>query len=200
MATPGRKTLVVATRNRGKLSELVELLGDLDVDVVSLEAFPDAPEVDEPFETFAENAARKAVVTARAVGEWTVADDSGLEVAHLGGAPGVKSSRIASSDPERIAWALRQLRGVHTDERQARFVCAIALASPSGLQGQWEETVEGSISEEPVGSEGFGFDPVFCYPPAGKTFGQMAPDEKNAVSHRGKALRAFRRALDERHL
>ena len=196
----GISRLVLATRNQGKLREIAELLGDLEVEVLSLDGFPDMPDIEEPFESFAENAAHKAIITAREVGERAMADDSGLMVDALDGAPGVRSSRIAPSDPERIAWVLEELEGVPLDERQARFVCAIALASPAGLEGQWEETVEGVITETPRGSEGFGFDPVFHYPPARKTFAEMSQQEKSAVSHRGKALRAFRKAIAARDL
>lgn len=192
---PKPTRLIVATRNQGKLREIADLLADLPVEVLSLAAFPDAPEVEEPFDTFAENAAQKASVIAREVGEWAVADDSGLEVDALGGAPGVKSARVADSDPERIAWLLQQLHGVAAEGRAARFVCAIALASPEGIEGQWEETVEGTIINEPRGAGGFGYDPVFYHPPASRTFAEMSRREKSAVSHRGKALRAFRRAF-----
>ena len=184
--------LVVATRNEGKRREIEDLLAGLGVEVLSLSAFPDAPEVEEPFETFAENAAHKATAIARATGEWALADDSGLEVDALGGAPGVRSSRIAESDPARIAWLLGRMAQVPPDCRQARFICALALASPQGLVGRWQGTVEGLITDEPRGAHGFGFDPVFLYPPTGMTFAEMTREEKGEVSHRGRALREFR--------
>ena len=186
------RVLVVATRNAGKLREVHQLLQGLDVDVLSLEAYPDAPQVDEPFETFAENAARKATVIAQVTGEWALADDSGLEVTALEGAPGVRSARVADTDPERIDWLLQQMRDVPEGRRHARFVCCVALASPRAARGRWLRTVEGIITMAPRGQQGFGFDPVFYYPPAGKTFAQMDPEDKGLVSHRGKSLRAFR--------
>lgn len=191
------RRLVVATHNPGKLREIQYVLDGLGLDVASLADYPHAPEVEEPHATFTENAAEKATVTAAALGEWVVADDSGLEVEALDGAPGVYSSRVAPSDPERIAWLLARLRGVPPEQRQARFVCALALASPAGLQGQWLGTVEGRITEAPAGVHGFGYDPVFLYPPTGRTFGEMLPAEKSQFSHRGRALREFRRALEE---
>ncbi len=191
------KRLVVATRNEGKRREIDELLADLGVAVVSVAEYPYAPDVEEPFDTFCDNAAQKATVIGRTVDQWTVADDSGLVVDALDGAPGVKSSRVAPSDPERIAWVLDEMTNVPADNRQARFVCCIALSSPAGIIGTWEETVEGTIALQPAGDQGFGFDPVFHYGPAGKTFAEMSQREKSAVSHRGKALRAFRRAFAE---
>lgn len=191
------RSLVVATRNQGKLREISALLQGLEIEVLSLDAFPGVPDVPEPHDTFLANAVDKAVVTARAVGTWAVADDSGLEVEALGGAPGVKSSRVAATDPARIAWLLDTLGDAPAEWRRARFVCAIALASPAGLEGRWEESVEGVITSAPRGDGGFGYDPVFLHPPTGKTFAEMTRDEKSAVSHRGKALRTFRRAFEE---
>lgn len=191
------RSLVVATRNQGKLGEIAALLGGLDVEVLALDAFPHAPDVPEPHDTFLANATAKAVATARALRMWAVADDSGLVVDALGGAPGVRSSRVASTDPARIAWLLGELRDVPPGRRRARFVCAIALASPEGLEGRWEESVEGVITSEPRGEGGFGYDPVFFHPPTAKTFAEMTREEKSAVSHRGKALRTFRRAFEE---
>jgi XTP/dITP diphosphohydrolase len=198
MGLPDISRLVVATRNEGKRAEIAQLLEGLGVEVLSLRDFPAAPEVEEPFATFAQNAAHKAVQTAGAIGEWCLADDSGLEVAALGGAPGVKSARVADSDPARIAWLLEQMRAVPEGQRQARFVCAAALASPAGLQGQWEGTVEGQILQAPRGENGFGYDPVFWYEPLGKTFAELTREEKSTVSHRGRALRAFRESLEGR--
>ena len=199
-ASPSRvppRSLVVATRNQGKLREIAALLEGLGVEVLALDAFPDAPNVPEPHDTFLANAVDKAVATARALGMWAVADDSGLEVEALGGAPGVRSSRVAPTDPERIAWLLNRLGDAPPDRRRARFVCAIALASPAGLEGRWEESVEGVITSAPRGEEGFGYDPVFLHPPTGKTFAEMTREEKSGVSHRGKALRTFRRAFEK---
>lgn len=184
--------LVVATRNEGKLREIAQLLCDLRVQVLSVGDYADAPEVDEPYEAFCDNALRKATEVAFGIGEWTVADDSGLQVHALDGRPGVYSSRVADSDAERIAWLLEEMSDVPADRRQARFVCCIALSSPEKGTRTWHETVEGRITQEPSGSGGFGFDPVFFYPPQGMTFAEMSRHGKGRVSHRGKALAAFR--------
>ncbi len=187
--------IVVATSNKGKQAEIAQLLEGMDAEVLCLADFPHAPEVDEPYETFAANSVHKAMVTARALGLPALADDSGLLVDALHGAPGVRSARVAGSDPERIAWLLAQLRHVAPPCRRARFVCALALASPDGPVGQWEGVVEGLIIDTPTGEDGFGYDPVFYYPPAAMTFAQMSREQKSLVSHRGKALREFRRAF-----
>jgi XTP/dITP diphosphohydrolase len=189
--------LVVATRNEGKWREIEVLLQGLGAEVVGLGDYPDAPEADEPYDTFAQNAAQKALLTARYTGEWAVADDSGLVVDALEGAPGVKSSRVAADDTARVQWLLERMADVPEGERSARFVCAIVLASPEGVIWQGEGTVEGTITREPSGEGGFGFDPVFLHVPAGKTFAQLSREEKSAVSHRGKALQALRLRLAE---
>mgnify|MGYP000846762078 CR=1 FL=1 len=189
--------LVVATRNEGKRREIEALLTGSGLEIFSLTQYPDAPEADEPFDTFRENAAQKALLTAQYTGELAVADDSGLMVDALRGAPGVKSSRIANSDPERITWILEQLGQTPTELRTARFVCSIVLASPEGVWYQTDHCVEGIITFEPMGENGFGFDPVFYYPPLERTFAQLNQEEKSVVSHRGKALRAFCQACIE---
>jgi XTP/dITP diphosphohydrolase len=185
------RTLVVATRSAGKRGEIAALLSGLPVQVVSLEAFPGLPEVAEPHDTFAANAAEKARETARATGEWALADDSGLTVEALGGAPGVLSARVAGSDPARIAWLLEQLAAVPEARRGGAFVCALCLAGPRGVLGQWEGRAEGVILGTPRGEGGFGYDPVFLDPATGRTFAELSREGKGAVSHRGRALRAF---------
>jgi len=190
-----RRKLVVATRNPGKLRELCALLGDLPLQVVSIADLELSFEADEPFDTFAENAAHKALLVARGTGELALADDSGLEVDALDGKPGVLSSRVADSDPERIRWLLEQMKDLPDEQRNARFVCVVALAGPSGLLGSWEGIVEGRIIRQPCGDNGFGYDPVFYYAPFALTFGQLEPERKNRVSHRGMALRQLKAAL-----
>lgn len=190
------KRLVVASRNAGKIREIRRLLAGVPLEVVGLDSYPDMPELDEPFATFAENAAHKAQTAAEYAGAAALADDSGLEVAALDDRPGVYSSRYAPSDPERIARLLDEMKGLAGDQRRARFVCVIALADHGRLLGTWQETVEGRIAEAPRGTSGFGFDPVFLY--CSRTFAEMTPEEKNDVSHRGKALRAFARDVPRR--
>lgn len=190
-----RRRLLVATRNVKKRRELEQLLSALDCAVLTLEQFPDCPEVAETGATFEENAVLKATAVAAATGELTLGDDSGLEVDALGGAPGVLSARYAapagagnSSDADNMARLLRELRDVPPAQRTARFVCCIALALPDRLVGVVRGTVEGFILSAPVGTGGFGYDPVFYYPPLGQTFAEIDAERKHAVSHRGKAL------------
>ena len=177
---------------------MAALLADLPLRVRSLADYPAVSLPPETGATFAENAALKACTAASAAGVWALGDDSGLEVPALGGAPGLRSSRVAPSDPERIAWLLERMRDLPDDRRQARFVCALALADEGGeLLGAWQGTAEGLVLPEPRGSGGFGYDPVFLYPPVGLTFAEMTAEQKAAVSHRGAALRAFRSALPD---
>jgi len=187
--------LVVASRNLGKVREITRLLADLDVTVLSLAGFPDVPEVAEPHDNFAANAVEKAVAVARATNSLALADDSGLCVDALDGAPGVLSARVAETDAGRIAWLLDRLRDTPPARRSARFVCAVAVATPDGVARTWEGRVAGVIAAAPRGEGGFGYDPVFLVPDLGRTFAELTADEKNAISHRGQALRLARKAL-----
>lgn len=186
-------TIVVATRNRGKSQEIREFLSDFPVDVRDLNDFGPIPEVKEDGATFEENAYKKAYFTARVLGLPALADDSGLEVEALGGAPGVHSARYAGSnatDEKNNLKLLDALKGV--TNRKARFCCVLSLAVPTGPALTYEASCEGVIAEEPRGTNGFGYDPVFFYPPAGKTFGEMDLQEKSLVSHRGRALKEMK--------
>ena len=188
---PGQ-TLLVASENPDKVREIRELLGEVSLEVISPADLPRPLQLDEPHDTFVDNATEKAISAARDSGYLTVADDSGLVVPALDGAPGVHSSRIADSDSERIAWLLQRMQGVRDRQRAAYFVCMLILAAPKGnVLGRWEGRVDGLITMEPAGAGGFGYDPVFWYPPAEKTFAEMSAEEKNQISHRGRALRAF---------
>ena len=192
------RTLLLASHNPGKARELAALLAGLPLRVCSLADYPAVSLPPETGAAYGENAALKARAAAQAGVCWALGDDSGLEVPALGGAPGLRSSRVAPSDPERIAWLLERMRDLPEDRRPARFVCALALADEGGeLLGAWEGTAEGLVLPEPRGSGGFGYDPVFLYPPAGLTFAEMTAEQKAAVSHRGAALRAFRSALPD---
>jgi XTP/dITP diphosphohydrolase len=186
--------LVIATGNPGKLREFAALLAAL-----PLEIRPQPPglEVKETGSTFAANARLKAEAVAQASGCWTLADDSGLEVEALGGAPGVFSARYAASDPERIARLLRELaengrqRAANglAPERGARFCAALAVADPTGaIRLEVESHCHGQILEEPRGEGGFGYDPLFLVPELGRTFAQLNKAEKAAVGHRGRAF------------
>ncbi|MCL5103958.1 MAG: XTP/dITP diphosphatase [Armatimonadetes bacterium] len=191
------RRLLIATKNPGKAREMGRILADMPYEIVSLADYPDAPEVEETGSTFAENAAIKAKAYAAFTGELTLADDSGLEVDALGGAPGVYSSRFAPSDPERNSKLLQLMKDVPDDLRTARFRCAIAIAEPDGSVRTCEGTVEGIIAHEPKGANGFGYDPVFYIPELGKHMAELTPEEKNAISHRGRALEQARKLLLE---
>ncbi len=193
MTTP--RKLLIATRNAGKVREYRELLAALPLEVTYLDAEGITLEVEETGDTFADNAVLKATTYARASGLWTWADDSGLEVDALGGAPGVYSARYAgpnASDADRYRKLLDALAGVPWDQRTARFRCVVALATPEGGDVRTTEGVcEGIIAFGPLGNNGFGYDPVFYLPDRGVTMAQLPPEEKHAISHRGRAARAM---------
>jgi len=193
-----RDRLVVGTFNAGKVREIRDLLRDLPIEVLYLADFPGVREVPEDGETLRENARRKALGLAKQLGERVVADDSGLEVDALDGAPGVHSARYAgpgATDAELVAKLLRALRGVPEAARTARFRCCVCLAGPEGVLLETEGACEGRILGAPRGTSGFGYDPVFV--PCGheRTFAEMTRAEKNRLSHRGAAVRALADAL-----
>ncbi|WP_027355730.1 XTP/dITP diphosphatase [Desulfofundulus thermocisternus] len=190
--------LVLATRNPGKVRELSQLLSPLGYEVLSLEHFPGVPEVVEDGATFRDNAVKKATAVARHTGQLALADDSGLEVDYLGGAPGVHSARFAGEghdDRANNEKLLRLLAGVPPEKRTARFRCVVAVATPEGKVFTTEGTCEGVIAEEPRGEGGFGYDPLFYVPSCGKTFAELDPEVKNRISHRGRALALMREIL-----
>lgn len=182
------RKLVIATRNAGKAREMAQALCGIPYDIVSLADYPDAPDVEETGSTFADNAILKATAYAEYAGEVTLADDSGLEVDALGGAPGVLSARFASTDTARNAKLLDLMQDVPDGERSARFRCVIAIAEPGSSAKTCEGSVEGVIAREPRGANGFGYDPVFYVPDLARHMAEMTAEEKNAISHRGKAL------------
>ncbi len=190
--------IVVATKNRGKLNELGRIMDGLGllrlVTLRSLSDFPDYPDVVESGKTFEENALIKAREAARRTAHVALADDSGIEVDALGGAPGVMSARYAgegSSDEQNNEKLLRELSGVPEGERGARFVAVIALVSPDGREMVVRGECAGQIIRAPRGSKGFGYDPIFFYPPLGKTYAEMTEAEKNEISHRRRAVEAL---------
>ncbi len=196
----GMRTLLVATHNKGKLREYRELLRDLPVRLVYLDDVGIHEDVPETGSTFEENAIQKATACARLSGLLTLADDSGLEVDALGGAPGVHSKRYAgpdASDEDRIRKLLTELKGVPPEKRTARFRCVIAVATPEGEVITAEGTVEGVIATEPRGHHGFGYDPVFYLPDRGCTMAELPPEEKNRISHRARAAQAIKASLLE---
>ena len=192
--------LLIASNNPDKRAEMQTLLEGMPVEIVSLADFPDAPDVKEDGDTFQENAAKKACEMARYTGLHSVADDSGLCVDALDGAPGVMSARYAGRKGtyrDVCRKLLRAMRNVPDGERRAHFECHIALADPDGnVLLMVEGVCEGVIVRQPRGSRGFGYDPVFLYQSAGKTFAQMMPEEKHKFSHRGAAMREFREKLN----
>jgi XTP/dITP diphosphohydrolase len=182
--------LLVATTNRHKVGELRELLGDTGVVLVSPDAAQAPPVVVETGATYFANAELKAAAYARWSGLPALADDSGLEVDALGGKPGILSARYAgevAGDAANIDKLLRNLRGVPQNRRSARFRCCIVVARPDGARLSAEGVCEGSILEQPHGAGGFGYDPVFYYPPAHCSFAELSSEQKNRVSHRAMA-------------
>lgn len=191
--TPSKPVLVLATRNRGKTAEIRGLLRGFPVEVRDLGDFGPIPEVEEDGTTFDENAYKKASFTARVLGYPALADDSGLTVAALNGAPGVFSARYGGeglTDEQRCQKLLTEMKG--RGDRRAAFECVLSLAVPAGPALTYEGRCEGLLTEAPAGANGFGYDPVFFYPPLKRTFAQLSREEKSRVSHRGLALRELR--------
>ncbi len=189
--------LVLATTNRGKVAELRRILAGLDIELLSA-AEVSLPEVEETGTTFLDNARLKAHAAAVASGLPSIADDSGLVVDALGGEPGVRSARYAGEpgdDEANLRLVLERMSGV--ENRAARFVCAAVLATPDGREWTAEGVLEGALTTAPRGSGGFGYDPIFLPDGHGRTTAEMAPEEKDAISHRGRAFRALRSAVEE---
>ncbi|MFZ5942762.1 MAG: XTP/dITP diphosphatase [Bacillota bacterium] len=184
------KKIVIATGNRGKLREFSKLLEPLNVEVLSLDDFPEIGEIAETGSTFAENALIKARVTAQKTGILSISDDSGLEVDFLQGAPGVNSARFAGEpkdDHKNNRKLLKLLEGVPAEKRTARFKCIIAIVNPNGEEYTVEGSCEGLILEDEMGQGGFGYDPLFYIPSFKDTFAGLDMEIKNKISHRGKA-------------
>ncbi len=178
---------------------------DADVQWLDLSDFPDIAEIKEDGTTFAENARKKATGYAKAAGLWTIADDSGLVIDALGGAPGIKSARFSGNkeadrtllDHKNMAKVLKLLEDVPKEKRTARFVCCLCLASPEKILIETEGTLEGLIADRPIGENGFGYDPIFFVPHLNKTVAQLTAEEKNAISHRGNAVRKLKPLLGQ---
>jgi XTP/dITP diphosphohydrolase len=194
------RRLLVATTNRGKQAEFRRLLAGLDAEVVTPDDVGLDLQVPEPHDTYAENAAAKAVAYCRASGELTVADDSGIEVAALGWGPGVRSARWGTgigTQAEQLVAAIGE-----ADDRRARMVCALAIASPATVPQDpprvelFTGVVDGSVAPAPRGTGGFGYDPIFMLPD-GRTTAELAPADKDGLSHRGRAVAAAARRLAE---
>jgi XTP/dITP diphosphohydrolase len=191
-------TLVIATTNPGKLDEIRDMLKNFPVNIKSLADFGQTPPVEEDGETFDDNAYKKASYISKILGLPALADDSGLVVDALDGEPGVFSARYAgenATDEQRYTKLLNEMKG--KTNRQAAFECVISIAVPSGPALTYEARCEGLIAQAPSGENGFGYDPVFYYPPLNKTFGQLSREEKSRVSHRGKALQELREEFEK---
>lgn len=186
-------SIILATRNQGKVKEITELLNGYDIEIKSLNDFGPIPTVEETGNTFEDNAYIKAHFTARVLGLPAIADDSGLLVEALDGSPGVYSARYAgegATDKENNTKLLSKMEG--KANRKAHFETALIIAVPRGPALTYIGKVEGEISESPQGNNGFGYDPLFYYPPMSKTFAQMTGEEKNSISHRGKAIKELK--------
>ena len=200
------RRILVATANPGKIAEIRAMLG-ADVRWLGLADLNETVEIEEDGLTFAENARKKAVGHAKATGLWTIADDSGLVVDALGGAPGIKSARFSGNkltgadrtliDHRNIAKVLELLKGVPKERRTARFVCCLCLASPERILIETEGILEGLITDREIGENGFGYDPIFFVPHLNKTVAQLTREEKNTISHRGNAIRKLKPLLIE---
>ena len=187
--------LLIATTNPNKIAEIRRVLAGADVDLITLEQWPAVAAPEETGRTFEDNGRAKAVYYARATGQLTVAEDSGLEIDALGGVPGVESARYAGEHtpyPEKFARLYELLDKTGSRESPARFVCALTVATPESSVFEARGVVEGRIAREPSGSGGFGYDPIFFYPPYGRTLAEVTPEQKAAVSHRGNAFRKLR--------
>lgn len=195
MSPVAQHPLVIGTRNRKKGAELAELLGQWDIQAVTLSDMPDAIDVEESGDSFAANAALKATQQANHLGRWVLADDSGLEVDALAGAPGVYSARFAganATDDANNRRLLEKLADTPLEKRTARYVCHVTLADPTGaVRAESHEVCLGRIRREPAGSNGFGYDPLFEIIEYHRTFGELGPHVKRALSHRARALRAI---------
>jgi len=189
------KLLLVGTTNADKLREVETLFADVPIELRAISAFPHMPPAGETGATYMENGRLKAVHYARETGLVTMAEDTGFEVDKLGGEPGLRSARFLgprASFRERFQDIYSQLHEHGASGSAARFVCALVLATPERVVFETERTVEGLLSMAPRGANGHGYDPIFLYPPFGRTFGEMSEAEKSSVSHRGQAVRALR--------
>jgi XTP/dITP diphosphohydrolase len=189
------KRLIVATGNAGKLREFRAALRPDGIEVAGLEALSSVPEVEETGATFEENARIKAEAYSACTDEVVVAEDSGLEVDALGGEPGVRSARYGGpglDDPGRVRLVLERMEGVPDEQRTARFRCVMALARHGKVIATFEGSVKGHITHAPVGDNGFGYDPIFFHESLGCTFAQVSREQKQQLSHRGKAIEQFK--------
>ena len=195
------KKVIFATGNQGKMKEIREILEDLDIELLSLKDAGIHADIVEDGKTFEENAQIKARTICNLTGEIVLADDSGLEIDYLNKEPGIYSARYMGEDTSyhiKNANLIERLEGVPDEKRDARFVCVIACAYPDGTVDTATGIIEGKLAKEPKGENGFGYDPIFYLPERGMTTGEMEPEEKNAISHRGIAIRKMVEILKKR--
>ena len=193
-----RERIVFATGNEGKMKEIRLILADLGMEILSMKEAGANPDICENGKTFGENAEIKARAVWEETGGIVLADDSGLVVDYIGGEPGIYSARYMGEDTSyavKNQVIIERLKGAQGNERSARFVCNIAAVLPDGSVLHTEKTMEGLIAEEPAGDGGFGYDPILYIPEFGKTSAQLTIEEKNRISHRGKALEAMKEKL-----
>ncbi|MEW6067106.1 MAG: XTP/dITP diphosphatase [Nitrospirota bacterium] len=193
--------IVLATRNKRKVEEIKRITEGMGILIFTLDDFPECPDVEEDGNTFKENAVKKAITVSKYTGKPSLADDSGLEVYALNNAPGVLSARYAgkgANDNENVNKLLNEMQLINEGKRGARFVCCIALSFPAGNVITFYGYAEGRIGTEPKGYKGFGYDPIFYPNGYDKTFAEMDDKEKDAISHRGKALRGVEKYLKNR--
>ncbi|MCJ2147390.1 XTP/dITP diphosphatase [Bacillus sp. GM2] len=194
------KEVIIATKNEGKVREFKAMLEPRGYDVKSLLDIGYTPEIEETGQTFEENAVIKAETISKETGKIVIADDSGLSVDYLGGSPGVYSARYAGEEKNDLAnlkKLLKELEGVEKEDRSARFRCALALCTPGQETKTVEGSVEGYITEEPRGTNGFGYDPVFLVKDKDQTMAELSSGEKNKISHRAEALKKLSALLDQ---
>lgn len=192
------RALILGTGNEGKIAEFRQFLSGFDIHIMTLKDFGPLPPVLEDGKTFEENAYKKAHGTAKATGMPVLADDSGLVVASLGGAPGVRSARYAgenATDEENNRKLLQEMEGI--SNREAAFECVLSIAVPRGPALIYEGRCEGLVGTDLRGDQGFGYDPLFYYTPLGKTFAELGHHEKNGVSHRGKAMLELKKEFNQ---
>ena len=190
--------IVFATTNEGKVKEIKEILGDFPIEVVSMKEMGITADIEENGATFEENSLIKARALVKLTGLPALADDSGLEVDYLNGEPGIYSARYLGRDTDydyKNKYIIDKLSGAKGEERSARFVCVISLVLPDGREFVERGVVEGLIGYEQKGENGFGYDPIFYLPEYGKTSAELPPEEKNRISHRGKALTAMKKLI-----
>ena len=194
------KKIILASNNKGKIAEVKEILKDMNVEVISMKEAGLDVDIEENGSTFEENALIKAEAIMKMTGEITIADDSGLEVDYLNKEPGIYSARYMGHDTSydiKNNAIIQRLEGVNRTDRSARFVCAMAVVFPDGKNIIARGTMEGLIADKPMGENGFGYDPIMYLPEYQKTSAQLSSEEKNKISHRGKALEKLKTQLQE---